>query len=160
MHVGDLVTIVVSQGTTANNAATVSTARTFNASSGISALAGKLKTTGVDQLFSPQSSQTLTGKSQGATTSSLTTTLAGRVVAVLPSRAMVIEAERQLTMNNEKQTILLRGLVRQGDIAPDGSIASNLIANLELELKGKGVLSDGIRPPNFFVRALLRIVGF
>jgi len=160
MHVGDLITIVVAQGTTANNANTVSTARTFNASSGISALAGHLKTSGVQQIFSPQSSQNLSGKSQGSTTSSLNTTLAGRVVAVLPSRAMVIEAERQLTMNNEKQTILLRGLVRQGDIAPDGSVASNYIANLELELKGKGVLSDGTRPPNPLVRTLLKIVGF
>jgi flagellar L-ring protein FlgH len=160
MHVGDLIIIVVAQGTTANNTNSVSTARTFNASSGISALAGQLKTSGVQQIFSPQASQTLSGKSQGTTTSTLNTTLAGRVVAVLPSRAMVIEAERQLTMNNEKQTIILRGLVRPGDIAPDGSVASNLIANLELELKGKGVLSDGTRPPNLLVRALLRIVGF
>jgi flagellar L-ring protein FlgH len=160
MHVGDLITIVVAQGTTANNANSVSTARTFNASSGITALAGHLKTSGVQQIFSPQSSQTLSGKSQGSTTSSLNTTLAGRVVAVLPSRALVIEAERQLTMNNEKQTIVLRGLVRQGDIAPDGSVLSNYIGNLELELKGKGVLSDGTRPPNPLVRTLLRIVGF
>jgi len=160
MRVGDLITIVVAQGTTANNANSVSTARTFSASSGISALAGHLKTSGVQQIFSPQSSQALSGKSQGSTTSTLNTVLAGRVVAVLPSGALVIEAERQLTMNNEKQTILVRGLVRQGDIAPDGSVPSNFIANLELELKGKGVLSDGTRPPNPLVRALLRIVGF
>jgi len=160
IHVGDLITIVVAQGTTANNANSVSAARTFNASSGISALAGHLKTSGVEQIFSPQSTQTLSGKSQGSTTSTLNTTLAGRVVAVLPSRAMVIEAERQLTMNNEKQTILVRGLVRPGDVGPDGSVLSNRIANLELELKGKGVLSDGTRPPNPLVRAILKIVGF
>ncbi len=160
MRVGDLVTIVVAQGTTANNAASVSTARSFNASSGISALPGKLNTGGVQNLFSPQSSATLSGKSQGATTSSLNTTLAGRVVAVLPSGAMVIEAERQLTMNNEKQTVLVRGLARPGDITSDGSIQSNRIANLELELKGKGVLSDGVRPPNPVVRAILRVLNF
>jgi flagellar L-ring protein FlgH len=160
MHVGDLIIIVVNQGTTANNAASVSTARTFNASAGISGLAGKLKTGGVENLFSPQSSTTLTGKSQGSTTSTLNTTLAGRVVAVLPSGGMVIEAERQLTMNNEKQTIVLRGLVRPGDVAPDGSIQSNQVANLELELKGKGVLSDGVRPPNPLIRGILWLIGF
>jgi len=160
MHVGDLITVVVAQGTTANNAASVSTARTFNASAGISGLAGHLKTSGVQNLFSPQSSSTLTGKSQGLTTSTLNTTLAGRVVAVLPSGALVIEAERQLTMNNEKQTIVVRGLVRAGDVASDGSIQSNRVANLELELKGKGVLSDGVRPPNPLVRGLLWLIGF
>jgi flagellar L-ring protein precursor FlgH len=73
---------------------------------------------------------------------------------------MVVEAERQITMNNERQTILLRGLVRPGDIAPDGSISSNLVGNLELELKGKGVLSDGTRPPNPVTRFIMRLVGF
>lgn len=159
-RVGDLITIVVVDAMSANNAATVSTARSFAANSGISGLAGKLKTGGVEQLFSPTASQTLSGKSQASTTSSLQATLAGRVVAVLPSGLLVVEAERQLTMNNERQTILIRGLVRTGDIAPDNSVPSSNVANLELELKGKGVLSDGIRPPNPVVRALLRIVGF
>jgi flagellar L-ring protein precursor FlgH len=159
-HVGDLITIVVAQGTTANNAASVATARTLNASSGITALPGHLDTSGVENLFSPNSSAVLNGKSQGSSTSRLVDTLAGRVVAVLPSGVMVVEAERQLTMNNERQTILVRGLVRPGDIAPNGSVQSNLVGNLELELKGKGVLSDGVRPPNALVRGLLWLVGF
>lgn len=159
-RIGDLITIVILDDMQANNANTVSTNRTFSASSGISALAGKLKTTGVQELFSPNSSQTLSGKSQAATTSTLQATISGRVVAVLTSGLLVIEAERQLTMNNEKQTIVLRGLVRTGDIAPNNSVASNNVANLELQLKGKGVLSDGTHPPNPVVRGLLRILGF
>jgi flagellar L-ring protein precursor FlgH len=82
------------------------------------------------------------------------------VVAVLPNGVLVIEAERELTMNNERQTILLRGLVRPGDVAPNNTVPSNAVGNLELELKGKGVLSDGTRPPNLIVRWLLRILGF
>jgi flagellar L-ring protein precursor FlgH len=159
-RVGDLITIVVVHDTAATNANSVATARTFAASSGITALAGQLKTGGVQQLFSPTSSQALTGTSTAATTSSLQTTLSGRVMAVLSSGLLVIEAERELTMNNEKQTVLLRGLVRIGDIGPDNTVASNAIGNLELELKGKGVLSDGTRPPNIVVRTLLRIFGF
>jgi flagellar L-ring protein FlgH len=159
-HIGDLITIVVTDATTANNATSVSTARNFSASSGISALPGKLKTGGVEQLFSPTSTQALSGKSQGSTTSTLQTTLAGRVAAVLPSGLLVIEAERQLTMNNEKQTLLIRGLVRTGDIGPNDTVLSSSLANLELELKGKGVLSDGTHPPNPVVRVLLRILGF
>jgi flagellar L-ring protein precursor FlgH len=160
MHVGDLITIVVAQGTKATSTASVATARTLNASSGITALAGKLKTTGVESLFSPNSSAVLSGKSQGSTTSVLNDTLAGRVVAVLASGVMVIEAERQVTMNNERQTILVRGLVRPGDVAPNGTVQSNQVGNLQLELKGKGVLSDGVRPPNALIRSLLWLVGF
>jgi flagellar L-ring protein precursor FlgH len=159
-HAGDLITIVVVQDITATNAGSVSSARDFSASSGISALPAQLKTGNVATLFSPTSSSSLTGKGQTATTSSLRTSLAGVVVAVLPTGAMVIEAERQLTMNNEKQVVLLRGMVRPGDIGPGDTVASNAIANLELELKGKGVISEGNRPPNPIVRAILRIVGF
>ena len=39
-------------------------------------------------------------------------------------------------------------------------MASNDVANLELEVKGKGVVSEGTRPPNLFTRWLLRLVGF
>jgi flagellar L-ring protein precursor FlgH len=160
MRVGDLITIVVAQGTKASSTAGVATARTLNASSGITALPGRLKTGGVQSLFSLNSSAVLNGKAQGSTTSALLDTLAGRVVAVLPSGVMVIEAERQLTMNNERQTILVRGLVRPGDVAPNGTVQSNQVADLELELKGKGVLSDGVRPPNALIRSLLWLVGF
>jgi flagellar L-ring protein precursor FlgH len=159
-RVGDLITIVVVHDTAATNANSVATARTLAASSGITALPGKLKTGGVQELFSPNSSQALTGQSTAATTSSLQTTLSGRVMAVLSSGLLVVEAERELTMNNEKQTVLLRGLVRSGDIGPNNTVASNAVGNLELELKGKGVLSDGTRPPNVVIRTLLRILGF
>lgn len=160
LHAGDLITIVVVQDITANNTGTVSSARNFSASSGISALPGHLKTSGIASLFSPTSAQSLAGKGQAATASSMRTSLAGRVVAVLPTGALVVEAERQLTMNNERQVVLVRGMVRPGDIGANNTIASNAIANLELELKGKGVISEGNRPPNAVVRAILRIVGF
>ena len=82
----------------------------------------------------------------------MTTTLAGRVVAALPSGNLVIEAERVINMNNEKQTILLRGVVRRGDIGPNNTVASNTVGGLELEIKGKGVISDGVRPPTPILR--------
>ncbi|HEY1265166.1 MAG TPA: flagellar basal body L-ring protein FlgH [Terriglobales bacterium] len=160
LRAGDLITIVVVQDVTASNTGNVATARTFNANSGITSLAGPTDTTGFADIFSPSSSATLSGKTQATTTSTLRTRLAGRVEAVLPSGLLVVEAERQLTMNNERQTVLLRGLVRPGDVAPDNSVASNNIGNLELELKGKGVLSDGVRPPNPVVRWILRLIGF
>ena len=63
-------------------------------------------------------------------------------------------------MNNEKQTIILRGLVRPADIDPNNNVLSNAIGDLQLELRGKGVLSDGTRPPNIVWRTLLRLINF
>ena len=159
-HVGDLVTILVVQSLQAENTGNVATDRSFKASSGIDALAGHISTSGVQNIFSPRSSQTLSGKAQASSSSSLRTSLSGRIVAVLPSGNLVVEAEREIVMNNERQSILLRGLIRPGDLSPDNAVASNDVSNLELEVKGKGVVSEGTRPPNVFTRWLLRLVGF
>ena len=159
-RVGDLVTINVSQALSASNSGNVATNRAFNASSGITALPGKLKTSGVANLFSPNSTQALTGKAAATSATSLSTTLTGRVVSVLPNGTLVVEAERQIVMDNERETVILRGMVRPGDLDATNTVTSNQVGNLEVEVKGKGVISEGVRPPNPVVKWILRIVGF
>lgn len=160
MMVGDLIEIVVVQGVTATNTNSVGTTRTFTANSGITALPGKLKVSGVTNLIGLNSSEALAGKSAGSTATNVTTNLSGRVVAVLASGNMVVEAERVINMNHEKQTIVLRGVVRRGDIGPNNTVASDAVGDLELEIKGKGVISDGVRPPNRVLRTILNFLDF
>ncbi len=159
-RVGDLVTINISQNLSSTNTGNVATSRTFSASSGITALAGPVSTSNIANLFSPNSSQALTGKGQATSTTALSTTLTGRVAALLPSGTLVVEAERQITMNNQKETVILRGLVRPGDLDATNTVASNSVGNLEIEVKGKGVISDSVARPNPVLRWILRIVGF
>src|SRR5882672_4724386 len=145
-RVGDLVTISVAQNLSATSSGNVSTNRTLSANSGITALPGQLKTSGIANLFSPNSAQSLSGKAQATSQTSLSTTLTGRVAAVLPSGTLVVEAERLIAMNNQRETVILRGLVRPGDLDAANTVASNNVGNLEVEVKGKGVISEGIRP--------------
>lgn len=157
---GDLITIVVVQDVTTSNSGAISTDRSFKTSSGVDSLPGRIKTGGVTNLLGLHSADTLSSKGQATSASRVTTTLAGRVVAVLSSGNLVIEAERSIVMNHERQNILLRGVVRRGDIGPNNTVASNTIGNLELEIKGKGVISDGTRPPNLLTRLVLRVLNF
>ncbi len=159
-RVGDLVTINISQNLSSTNTGNVATNRTFSASSGITALPGHIKTSGVANLFSPNSTQALTGKAQATSTTALSTTLTGRVAALLPSGTLVVEAERQIVMNDQRETVIVRGLVRPGDLDATNTVASNSVGNLEVEVKGKGVISEGVRPPNVVTKWLLRIFGF
>jgi flagellar L-ring protein FlgH len=158
--VGDTIEIVVVQGLTSSNANAVATARTLNTSSGISSLPGKINVGGVSSLLGVNSSEALSGKASASTATSVTTNLSGRVVAVLASGNMVVEAERVINMNNEKQTIILRGVVRRGDIGPNNTVASDSVGDLELEIKGKGVVSDGTRPPRKWLRTILSFLDF
>jgi flagellar L-ring protein FlgH len=72
----------------------------------------------------------------------------------------VIEAEHTVSFNQQAQTIILRGIIRPGDILSDDSVLSTGISDLELELKGKGVVSDATRQPNLFVRLLMKLANF
>jgi flagellar L-ring protein FlgH len=159
-RVGDLVTISVAQNLSASNNDNISTNRAFNATSGITALPGQLKTAGVANLFSPSSTEVLAGKGQASSQTSLTTVLTGRVAAVLATGTLVVEAERQITMDNEKQTVILRGLVRPGDLDATNTVTSNQVGDLEVEVKGKGVIAEGVRPPNPVTKWIMRILGF
>jgi flagellar L-ring protein precursor FlgH len=114
----------------------------------------------MQNIFSPNSSRTLNGQVQTSSDSALSTSLSGRVVEVLPNGFLVIEAVRQMFMNNQHQTVIIHGVVRPGDIGPNNAVASTAISNLEVELKGKGVISDGVAPPNLLVRLVLKLVGF
>ena len=161
MNVNDTIIINVVEQTTAEGDASVKSARTFAANSSLSALGGLVKANnGLQNIFSPQSSQALNGAAQTTSDSSFSTSLAAQVVSVLQNGYLVIEAVRHMEMNSQRQTLLIHGVVRPNDIAVDNSVYSYQIFNLEVQLIGKGVLSDGVRPPNKIVSAILKVVGF
>ncbi len=159
--VNDLIVIHIIEQTTAEAAGSVQSQRDFEANSGISGLLGIVgERSGLRTLFSPASGRGLSGRAQTASDTRLTTTLAGHVVEVLPNGNMVVEAAREVEMNGERQILLVRGIVRPGDVAPDNSVLSTAISHLEVELKGEGVVSDSVRRPNVILRGLLRVLGF
>jgi flagellar L-ring protein precursor FlgH len=152
--------INISEQTTANQTGTVSAQRSMSASSGITGLPGALKTTGVAQLFSPNSTYQLTGAGQAGSASTIQSTLSGTVVAVLSNGNLVVEARHSMLADNQHQDITLRGVVRPGDIALGNSIFSSQMSNLELTIRGKGVVSDSTRQPNIVIRTLLKLLNF
>ena len=158
-RLNDLLIIRIVEQTLAQNTADVSAQRQLQATSAIPSIGGQ-SFGALNPLLTLNSNHQLTGKGQADTQTKLQTSVAGRVVAVLPNGLMVVEAERRVHMNNETQTIVLRGMVRPGDVQSDNSVFSTSLANLEIELKGKGVVSDATRPSNRFVRALLWLTGF
>jgi len=160
-HEGDLLIIRVVDNFSATANGTGSQQRSFNASSGVSALFGNLKAANsLQNLFSPTSAETLSGKGASTLASTLSLNFAGRVVEALPNGVLVVEAVRDMTVGNDRQTIILRGLVRPGDVASDGSVLSSSVANLEAEIRGKGLVADSIRQPNVVIRTLLKILNF
>jgi flagellar L-ring protein FlgH len=160
-HTGDLLIIRLVDNFSATSNGTGSQQRSFSASSGISSFFGNLRSTNRAQnLFSPTSAETLSGKGASTLASTVSLNLSGRVVEALPNGVLVVEAVRDLTVGNDRQTIVLHGLVRPGDIASDGSVLSSNVSNLQADISGKGLVADSIRQPNIVIRTLLKILNF
>jgi flagellar L-ring protein precursor FlgH len=156
----DLVTVVVSVQTTAAQSGSVDSERNFNTNSAITGMAGELSTKGTNPLLAASSSTTLKGTGATNSSTAFSTSLSGQVIAVLPNGNLVVEAHRQIDMNNQHEEVIVRGIARPGDITPSNSVASSSLSALEIELKGKGIISDSVRPPNALTRAILWLFGF
>lgn len=160
-NVGDTVTILLSDSYSSTANSSIKNSRSYSASSGVSAAFGSVSaTSGWQNLFSPNSTEALNGSGQSAVASTLDVTLAGQVIDVLPNGMLVIQAARNMLVANERQTIIVRGILRPEDVSPTDIASSSSLTNLEVEVKGKGVVSEATRQPNPIIRAIIRILNF
>lgn len=156
----DTVIVQVSVQTTAAQSGAVNSSRDFSTNSAISGLVGSLATHGVNPLLTANSSTALKGSGQTSSNTTFSTALTGEVIAVLPNGNLVVEAHRQIFMNNQHEDIIVRGVARPGDISPANLVSSAALSSLEIEMKGRGIISDSTRSPNPVTRAVLWLFGF
>ena len=157
----DVVSIVVTESLAASTDGQVKNSRASNASSNITSLFGALKASNAMQnLLGQTSASGLTAQGQSTTNSSLATTFGAEVVDVLPNGLLVVQATRQLTFSQQTQLIKLRGLVRPEDVSAQNQVLSTAMTDLELEVTGKGIVSDSTYRQNPLVRLLEKLVVF
>lgn len=160
-NIDDPIIIRIIEQTRAEAESNLKTQRNLQANSGVDSFFGQLgPRNGFRSILSANSNSKLQGQGQTASSSLLTTSLGGHVAQVLPNGALIIEAMREIEMDGQRQSIIVRGVVRPDDISPDNVVLSTQVSDLEVELKGKGVISDATHRPNFVVRWLLRLLTF
>jgi flagellar L-ring protein precursor FlgH len=156
----DTVVILVAVQTSATQSGNVNSSRAFQTNSAITGLAGQINTAGLNPLFNANSATTLKGAGATDSSSTFQTSMTGRVIAVLPSGNLVVEAQRNIYMNNQREDVLIRGVLRPNDIGSNNTVPSAALSNLQIEMKGKGIIADSTRPPNKITSAILRLIGF
>jgi flagellar L-ring protein FlgH len=160
-RIHDVVSIVVIETLAASTDGQVKNVRASSAKSSVSAFLGALKASNsLSNLVGQNSSLGLTAQGQSTTNSSVSTTFGGEVVDVLPNGMLVVQATRQLTFSQQTQLIKLRGLVRPEDVSAQNQVLSTAMTDLELEITGRGVVSDSTYRQNPLVRWLERILVF
>ena len=163
--VGDIITIVVSETSSASKNNETKTEKQSSLSAAIASF-----------LYSPGASGFLTKKGQlpaikynadakhdGAgsinNTETVVAKIAVRIVDVLPNRNLVVEGRRETAFSGEKQTIVLRGTVRQDDVASDNTVFSYNVADATIQIIGKGTVSDTQRK-GWFTRIWDKLTPF
>jgi flagellar L-ring protein FlgH len=160
-RVDDIVTIVVNETFSAVATGDVKTQRQSTAQSAISAAGGITRATGPLANLAKTNTQTqLQGQGETSRGAVLTANLSARVTHVLPNGYMVIEGTKRVQVSSENQVVTVRGVIRPVDLDPTNSVASNRIAQMEIQVNGKGVVGDSIHRPNFLYRLILGLLPF
>jgi flagellar L-ring protein precursor FlgH len=143
-HIGDTVTIVLSESTAAKKSATTNTAKSTNQTlPGINVL-GKAVTIKGNPITSASidDSSKFAGEGDSAQSNSLTGYITCTVTRVLPNGNLYIRGEKWIGINQGSEYVRLSGVVRPIDIAPDNSVPSLKVGAANISYGGKGALAD------------------
>ncbi len=160
-QVDDVITIVVSEAVSAVASGTTNTSRKSSAQNSITSLAGALPGAGkLANLLGVTNNQQLQGTGQTSRTMTVTTVMSARVVEVTPNGTLVVEGTKDIGVNSEKQHIIVHGLVRPADLTVANTVQSQQVADLTVQVNGKGVVNDAIKRPFILYRILLGLLPF
>ncbi len=160
-QVYDLVTIVVLDNSSAISTGTTNTQRKSSLAASITALAGPKSPTGaLANLANTSNNTQLQGQGTTSRGTTLSTTVAAEVTAVLPNGNLVVKGQKNITVNGEKQVITIQGIVRPEDLSPVNSVPSNNVARMEILVNGKGVVNDAVKRPFVLYRILMGLLPF
>jgi flagellar L-ring protein FlgH len=164
-NIGDILTIVVQESTVTSKDNKTATAKQASIDASIASF-----------LYSPAASGLLTKGGQlpavkmaakndfsgGGTvnnTERIVARIATRVVDVLPNKNLVIEGKRETSFGGEKQTMILRGVVRADDVAANNTVLSYNVADATIQIISKGTITDSQRK-GWFTRLWDKITPF
>jgi flagellar L-ring protein FlgH len=142
-RIGDLLTIMLVERTSATKTNSASTARNGNVS-----LAPP--TTGPLSVFIPSDvnmsgNQSFKGKGEVAQSNALSGEVSVTIAEVYPNGTMLIRGEKQLTLNRGDEHVQISGIVRLADISSDNRVLSSRVADARILYTGKGEIARASR---------------
>jgi flagellar L-ring protein precursor FlgH len=155
------VTIQVNEHASAVSSGTVKTARNSSVQSSIAAAGGLTRAAGpLANLAKVGTNTSLDG--QGTTTrdTTITATISAIVTQVLPNGSLVIQGTKNVRVNSENQVLAVRGIVRPVDLSTGNVVPSDRIAEMEIQVNGKGVVADSVKRPFILYRLILGLLPF
>ena len=136
--IGDLLTIVLAEQTSAQKSATTDTSKDDSATLGNIGVFGHT----IHTNSSVSGKRAFAGKGDSAQSNSLTGSITVAVVQRMANGNLIVQGEKQVQINQGSEYIRLQGVIRPADIAPDNTVTSDRVANARIGYTGRGALAD------------------
>ena len=141
-RINDLVTLKISEATSAIAKADVTTSRagtnSVTASFGIGGGSSLNPTTGTTQKYA--------GAGVTDRSATFTTVVTARVVKVVGNGNLIFEGFRDIQLNNETQRLYVAGMLDPHMLDATNTIASGQVAELRIGYGGQGVIDETLKP--------------
>jgi flagellar L-ring protein precursor FlgH len=146
-RVGDLITVLLAEETTAEKEASTSTGKDQSLSLGAPNLFGAPVLHNGNEILSASVSagREFSGDGSSSQSNSLSGSITVFVSQVLPNGNLVIRGEKRLTLNQGDEFVRLSGIVRPADVSSNNTVLSTKVANAQILYSGNGAISDANR---------------
>lgn len=134
--VGDTLTIVLSEYSSAKRSGNTSNEKSSNVN--LADGTGKLD---FIPALGASYGDSFTSNGSISNTNTLTGRLTVQVVEVKPNGDLVIAGKQTIKQGKDEQHITISGLVRADDVTADNTVLSSYVANAEIKVDGKGPLA-------------------
>jgi flagellar L-ring protein precursor FlgH len=146
--VGDILTVLITENTTASNTSDLSTSKDNSVNINSQAGTGPLRFIPGFGLTSGNSTG-FNGSGSTSRQQQIQARVSATVVGVRANGDLIIEGSRTIEVNGEREVIFVSGAVNPLIIPADNTVESYRISDLQVSYKGKGAITTGTRPGIF-----------
>lgn len=143
-RIGDAVTILVVESSSASNDSKTETSRASDISLASSGKSGS--TSLLDVGASIGTGNAFKGAGSTESKGSVRSKISARVDSLFANGDLWISGNRTISINGEEQIVNISGVVRPSDIQADNSVYSFSISDAVIVFKGKGMTNDNQEP--------------
>jgi flagellar L-ring protein precursor FlgH len=150
MRVEDVITVLILEDAKAGSDAKTSTNKAQDASVDIKPLS--VEWSGVPTEYTPTVGfgggvkHKYDGSGRTSRNGEVKATVSARIIAVYDNGNLLIEGNKEVEINGEKEILRVSGIVRPEDISPDNTILSEKIADSRIQYTGQGDSHQASRP--------------
>jgi flagellar L-ring protein precursor FlgH len=138
-RVGDTITVVIDETSTASNSA-------HNSATKTSHFGGALSTSGPNGNGALDLSSGFSGDGQTQRVHKMVAEISVTVEEVLPNGDLRVSGSQALKINGERTNIRLKGRVRPADIDDDNTVLSTRLADATIDYDGAGFIDNNVKP--------------